>query len=53
MKEFLVSYELNGYVYHQNVITSSSGGAIYWVANLFPEAKNIYVIREIPVEYNY
>lgn len=53
MKEFLVSYELNGRVYHSNVITDTSASAMYWIMNAFPEAQKIYVIREVAVMYNY
>lgn len=51
MKEFLVKYELGGFVYHSTVTTDTSGSAMYWVMNLFPEAKNIYVITSVDVHY--
>ncbi|QMP83885.1 MAG: hypothetical protein [Caudoviricetes sp.] len=49
MKEFLVKYELNGYVYHSKIITDTSGAAMYWVMNAFPEAKEIRVISSVDV----
>lgn len=53
MKEFLVSYELHGRVYHSNVITATSEAAMYWIMNAFPEAKEIKVIREVALVYHY
>lgn len=44
MKAFLVKYELGGFVYHTEVITETSAGAMYWVMNAFPDATGIYVI---------
>lgn len=51
MKEFLVKYELGGFVYHQKIITDSSGSALYWVTNTFPDAKNIGVISSVDLHY--
>ena len=51
MKEFLVKYEVGAYVYHSKIITDSSGAAMYWVMNLFPEAKEIRVISSVDVHY--
>ena len=44
MIKYIVQYELGGYVYQSEVITATSGAAIYWVVNAFPDAKNISVI---------
>jgi hypothetical protein len=43
MTKYIVQYELNGYIYQSEVITATSGAAIYWVSNLFPNAKDISV----------
>lgn len=51
MKEFTVSYEIGGFVYHSKVATDTSGAALYWVMNLFPEAKNIKVVSYIELFY--
>lgn len=51
MKEFLVKYEIGAFVYHSKIITDTSGAAMYWVMNLFPEAKNIGVISSVDVHY--
>lgn len=50
MKEFLVKYELGGYVYHSKVITDSSGAAIYWVINAFPDAERVGVISSVNLD---
>lgn len=49
MKEFLVKYELGGFVYHSKIITDTSGAALYWVVNAFPDAKSIGVISSVDV----
>jgi hypothetical protein len=51
MKAFLVKYELGGYVYHTEVITETSSGAMYWVMNAFPDATGIYVISSVELHY--
>lgn len=52
MKEYTVSYEIGGFVYHSKVATDTSGAAMYWVLNLFPEAKNIKVISYTELFYH-
>ena len=43
MTKYIVQYELDGYIFQSEVITASSGAAIYWVTNLFPNAKGISI----------
>ncbi len=45
MKKFRVRYTLRGFNYESELWTDSSGAAMYWVMNLFPEALNISVIE--------
>ena len=45
MKTFLVRYTLGGFVYESEIRTDTSGAAMYWVMNAFPEAKNISVVE--------
>jgi hypothetical protein len=51
MKAFLVKYKLGRYVYHTEVITATSEGAMWWVMNVFPEANSIEVISSIDLHY--
>lgn len=43
MTEFTVQYELDGNVYQSKVSTDTSGSALVWIKNLFPNAKNVYI----------
>lgn len=45
MKKFTVRYTLNGFVYQSEIWTDSSGAALNWVANLFPDAKSVTVVE--------
>lgn len=45
MKKFRVRYTLHQYVYENELWTDSSGAALYWVMNAFPEAKDITVVE--------
>lgn len=44
MIEFTVQYELDGCVYQSKIWTDKSGSAMLWVKNLFPNAKNVYIV---------
>lgn len=45
MKAFMVHYTLDNYVYETPVYTSTSGAAIYWIINLFPNAQNVHIVE--------
>jgi hypothetical protein len=45
MTKFTVKYTLHRHVYQSEVYTDSSGSAMYWVMNLFPEATNIAIVN--------
>lgn len=45
MTKFTVHYEVDNYVYETDVNTATSYAAIYWVMALFPNAKNVYIVR--------
>jgi hypothetical protein len=45
MTKFTVKYTLYRHVYQSEVYTDSSGSAMYWVMNLFPEATNIAIVN--------
>lgn len=44
MSDFIVHYELEGYVFETTVTTCASHAAIFWVHRAFPTATNIYVV---------
>jgi hypothetical protein len=45
MKKFKVRYTLSNFVYESEVWTDSSGAALYWVINTFPDAMNVTVVE--------
>ena len=45
MKNYRVRYSLGSFIYESEVWTDSSGAALYWVINLFPEATNVNVVE--------
>ncbi len=46
MTEFVVEYNLHGRVYRSKIMTDTSGSALFWVVNAFPEAKDIKIVSE-------
>ena len=46
MKNYLVGYTLYGTQYETVVRTATSGAAIFWIENMFPNATNISIVSE-------
>lgn len=46
MTEFVVEYNLHGRVYRSKIMTDTSGSALFWVVNAFPEAKDMKIVSE-------
>jgi hypothetical protein len=49
MTKFLVRYQVNNATYETIVGTDSSQNAINWVLSVFPNAKNISVVKAVDI----